>query len=127
MTQQLSRVEIMFQDPPAPDAPYALDAGAPDGGGPFGGFGARQLPPMFAEHLDPATGENEMAFSGRGTGSDGGGGSAYGYAAQSLVADGAVLERDPRDSRTWGRVGRNEPCPCGSGKKYKHCHGSFQA
>jgi len=21
------------------------------------------------------------------------------------------------------RVGRNEPCPCGSGKKYKHCHG----
>ena len=24
---------------------------------------------------------------------------------------------------TWGRVGRNEPCPCLSGKKYKHCHG----
>ena len=22
------------------------------------------------------------------------------------------------------RIGRNEPCPCGSGKKYKHCHGS---
>ena len=22
------------------------------------------------------------------------------------------------------KVGRNEPCPCGSGKKYKHCHGS---
>jgi uncharacterized protein YecA (UPF0149 family) len=22
-----------------------------------------------------------------------------------------------------GRVGRNDPCPCGSGKKYKHCHG----
>jgi preprotein translocase subunit SecA len=21
------------------------------------------------------------------------------------------------------RVGRNDPCPCGSGKKYKHCHG----
>ncbi|MCB0573627.1 MAG: SEC-C domain-containing protein [Saprospiraceae bacterium] len=20
-------------------------------------------------------------------------------------------------------VGRNDPCPCGSGKKYKHCHG----
>ena len=27
--------------------------------------------------------------------------------------------------RTWGKVGRNEPCPCGSGKKYKHCHGAF--
>jgi preprotein translocase subunit SecA len=22
-------------------------------------------------------------------------------------------------------VGRNEPCPCGSGKKYKHCHGKL--
>ena len=26
---------------------------------------------------------------------------------------------------TWGQVGRNEPCPCGSGKKYKHCHGKL--
>jgi preprotein translocase subunit SecA len=24
------------------------------------------------------------------------------------------------------KVGRNEPCPCGSGKKYKHCHGRLQ-
>jgi preprotein translocase subunit SecA len=23
------------------------------------------------------------------------------------------------------RVGRNQPCPCGSGKKYKHCHGAL--
>ncbi|HEU0221653.1 MAG TPA: SEC-C metal-binding domain-containing protein, partial [Paracoccaceae bacterium] len=32
---------------------------------------------------------------------------------------------DPADSTTWGKVGRNEPCPCGSGKKYKACHGRF--
>ena len=25
--------------------------------------------------------------------------------------------------RTWRSVGRNAPCPCGSGRKYKHCHG----
>jgi preprotein translocase subunit SecA len=31
---------------------------------------------------------------------------------------------DPRDPSTWGRVSRNSPCPCGSGKKYKHCHGT---
>ena len=31
--------------------------------------------------------------------------------------------RNPDDPSTWGSVGRNEPCPCGSGKKYKHCHG----
>jgi preprotein translocase subunit SecA len=34
-------------------------------------------------------------------------------------------ERDPNNPDTWGRVGRNETCPCGSGKKYKHCHGQF--
>jgi len=32
-------------------------------------------------------------------------------------------ERNPLDSSTWGNVGRNEPCPCGSGKKFKQCHG----
>ena len=31
--------------------------------------------------------------------------------------------RDPADPTTWGKVARNEPCPCGSGKKFKHCHG----
>jgi preprotein translocase subunit SecA len=24
------------------------------------------------------------------------------------------------------KIGRNDPCPCGSGKKYKNCHGQFQ-
>ncbi len=32
-------------------------------------------------------------------------------------------EADPQDPSTWGKVGRNEACPCGSGKKYKQCHG----
>jgi preprotein translocase subunit SecA len=30
---------------------------------------------------------------------------------------------DPNDPTSWGKVPRNAPCPCGSGKKYKHCHG----
>ncbi|MEM7496835.1 MAG: preprotein translocase subunit SecA [Pseudomonadota bacterium] len=34
-----------------------------------------------------------------------------------------VMERDPENPETWGKIGRNEACPCGSGKKYKHCHG----
>ena len=29
----------------------------------------------------------------------------------------------PHDPTTWGGVARNAPCPCGSGKKFKHCHG----
>jgi preprotein translocase subunit SecA len=36
------------------------------------------------------------------------------------VAKGPV---DPNDPSTWGKVSRNAPCPCGSGKKFKHCHG----
>ncbi|MBT4702276.1 MAG: preprotein translocase subunit SecA, partial [Rhodospirillaceae bacterium] len=32
---------------------------------------------------------------------------------------------DPDDTSTWGRVSRNQTCPCGSGKKYKHCHGKL--
>jgi preprotein translocase subunit SecA len=37
----------------------------------------------------------------------------------------ATLSRDADDPSTWGKVGRNEPCPCGSGKKFKHCHGQI--
>ena len=36
------------------------------------------------------------------------------------VAKGPV---DPNDPSTWGKVSRNAACPCGSGKKFKHCHG----
>ncbi len=32
---------------------------------------------------------------------------------------------DPKDPLSWGKVGRNDVCPCGSGKKYKHCHGKL--
>ncbi len=32
---------------------------------------------------------------------------------------------DPADSSTWGKVSRNAACPCGSGKKYKQCHGKL--
>ena len=30
---------------------------------------------------------------------------------------------DPNDPATWHNSARNAPCPCGSGKKFKHCHG----
>jgi len=36
----------------------------------------------------------------------------------------AAAARNPSDPSTWGKVARNEPCPCGSGKKFKHCHGA---
>jgi preprotein translocase subunit SecA len=69
-------------------------------------------PPMFETHAEPAS---------------------------ALESDVAVLEAappanitsrpartpavDPKDESTWAATPRNAACPCGSGKKYKHCHG----
>jgi len=49
---------------------------------------------------------------------------------QEFVASRAVGRQNadrrvPTDPTTWGKVARNEICPCGSGKKYKHCHGAI--
>jgi preprotein translocase subunit SecA len=70
-----------------------------------------KLPYMEAHKVDPTTGEDEMAPA----------------LAPALVGNGneAQAERKPNDPSSWGKVGRNEPCPCGSGKKFKHCHGKF--
>ncbi|WP_315769330.1 MULTISPECIES: preprotein translocase subunit SecA [unclassified Bradyrhizobium] len=72
---------------------------------------APMLPPMQVHHADPSTGEDEMAFAN---------------VSLAPAANAAVAEvRDPNNPQTWGKVGRNEDCPCGSGKKYKHCHGRY--
>jgi len=70
---------------------------------------------MQYQHIDPATGENEYTFAPRPASAD------VGLLTASPEVD--VVDRDPKNPATWGRVGRNEQCPCGSGKKYKHCHG----
>jgi preprotein translocase subunit SecA len=41
----------------------------------------------------------------------------------STQADGDEAQPQPTVKRTADKVGRNDPCPCGSGKKYKKCHG----
>jgi preprotein translocase subunit SecA len=43
--------------------------------------------------------------------------------AAGFISDEPAPVRDPKDPASWGKVGRNEACPCGSGKKFKHCHG----
>ena len=46
--------------------------------------------------------------------------------AEEPVAAGVRLEGfDETDVTTWGNPGRNDACPCGSGKRFKHCHGRF--
>ena len=69
-----------------------------------------ELPPMEAHKLDYNTGEDEMAFAS---------------AALAPPTAEQIAARDPNRPDTWGKVGRNEDCPCGSGKKYKHCHGRY--
>ena len=53
-------------------------------------------------------------------------------AATELEKTGQIVQEastaegfDENDPSTWGNPGRNQPCPCGSGKKFKHCHGRF--
>ncbi len=72
-------------------------------------------------HADPATGRNTIGAEGE-PGPAGGPGARA--PLSSRVAAPAI---DPKDPSTWGRVQRNAPCPCGSGKKYKHCHGKVGA
>jgi preprotein translocase subunit SecA len=74
---------------------------------------------------DPAMAapEPEMAMAG-GEGPATLGGSAAQEAPQRPPRQ-AAGEVDPNDPTTWGKVQRNAPCPCGSGKKFKHCHGKL--
>ncbi len=48
-----------------------------------------------------------------------------GAASDSLSSENAVEGFDENDPTTWGNPGRNGTCPCGSGKKFKHCHGKL--
>ena len=72
-----------------------------------------QMPTRMIEvHQNPLTGENEMAQAGEPV-----------PPPAALAPDGF----DRHNPRTWGKVSRNAPCPCGSGKKYKNCHGTQAA
>jgi preprotein translocase subunit SecA len=42
---------------------------------------------------------------------------------QETIVSRINMKVDPNNKSTWGRVGRNSPCPCGSGRKYKQCCG----
>jgi preprotein translocase subunit SecA len=101
-TSQLSRVEVAFEQPPKeilapPTAPFVHDG---------------LTSAAFAELSNPTTAPMgvQMTF---------GGVEAAGFAADTLV-------REPGGAPPiYGKVGRNQLCPCGSGKKFKHCHGAI--
>ena len=71
-----------------------------------------EAPEAYGSHIDGTTGEDDFN----------GGETAVLVRQEATVAP---ENRDPKNPASWGKVGRNELCPCGSGKKYKHCHGTF--
>jgi preprotein translocase subunit SecA len=84
---------------------------------------AAELPEMQAHHADPFSGYDELAMADAAI-------AAQGRAEPQVAEKRPPLQTrkksdavDPSDPATWGKTMRNELCPCGSGKKYKHCHG----
>ncbi|KQZ80838.1 preprotein translocase subunit SecA [Mesorhizobium sp. Root157] len=71
-----------------------------------------QAPEAYGQHIDASTGENDYGET-----------ALLARAEQNVIV--APEDRDPQNPASWGKVGRNELCPCGSGKKFKHCHGAF--
>jgi preprotein translocase subunit SecA len=89
-----------------------------------------ELPEMEAHHIDPFTGrddaaEAELALGRPQFGRAGNVGVGMGGMGMTNGGREARPEPRPDDPSTWGKVGRNETCPCGSGKKFKHCHGAL--
>jgi len=80
---------------------------------------------MAAHKIDPTTGEDEMALALAGAETLARHGIGGAGAAVAAARTPQAPARNPSDPTSWGKVGRNEPCPCGSGKKFKHCHGRY--
>ena len=76
----------------------------------------RPPPPTITTELHP---QPTPMFAGEAEAAMDGAGSMTITAPQPMRSD--VI--DPNDPATWRNASRNAPCPCGSGKKYKHCHG----
>ena len=97
VTRVLAHAQFMAEPPPLP-----------------------QMPDFITSHIDPLTGEDDTNDRDAGSG----------FVTTRLpplpvvrMGGDEELGDDPAD---WeGKVSRNAACPCGSGKKYKHCHGAL--
>jgi preprotein translocase subunit SecA len=86
-----------------------------------------ELPPMHAHHIDATTGLDELAMVDAVLTAEREPRAPVPEKRAPMQTRKAVAAAgtNPKDPSTWGRVSRNQPCPCGSGKKYKHCHGKL--
>ena len=79
-----------------------------------------ELPAFLTGHVDPFTGEDDTNDRDGSFGRE----ALFGALAGSVMAEagpGGAVTADPFAGQN---VSRNAPCPCGSGNKYKHCHGA---
>ena len=96
VSRTISHVQFQMQDPAPPPLP--------------------DLPDFLTSHIDPFTGEDNSADIDAGT---------RGFITTTIprpVTAAQVGEGDPYAGQ---EISRNAPCPCGSGEKYKHCHGAL--
>jgi preprotein translocase subunit SecA len=84
-----------------------------------------ELPEMHAHHIDATTGLDELALVDAALTAEHSPRQAAPEKRAPMQLRKAEGDINPKDPATWGRVSRNQPCPCGSGKKYKHCHGKL--
>ena len=79
-----------------------------------------QMPDIFTTHLDPLTGDDDTYDI------DAGAGLITTRLPPLQIVQPRVEDLLAEDPASWeGKVSRNAPCPCGSGQKYKHCHGAL--
>jgi preprotein translocase subunit SecA len=97
VTRMLSRAQVQFEEPPLPE-----------------------LPAFLTQHLDPLSGEDDTYDLDA---------AARGLVRPAHPDDALNIPRPDMPPLPEGvvaeQVSRNAPCPCGSGKKFKHCHGQL--
>ncbi len=101
VTRVLMTATLRMQPPPPVDLP--------------------ELPDFLTGHIDPFFGTDDADGSSRATGAEA---ILRALAASPMASAGATGAEGESDPYAGMGVSRNEPCPCGSGMKYKHCHGA---
>jgi preprotein translocase subunit SecA len=96
VTQRLMRAQIQQEAPPPP-----------------------VLPDFITQHLDPFSGDDDTADIDASTGA------VLSSVPFGIIPQQPMPQREVQGGVVEAPISRNAPCPCGSGKKYKHCHGQL--
>jgi preprotein translocase subunit SecA len=103
VTEYLAHLQVRTEPPPDATGGGDADPAPVPAVGPRGGYDPSR---MQETRTDPALGGGQPAGDG-----------------MPVHSRAAARQIDPNNPATWGKVQRNSACPCGSGRKYKHCHG----